>query len=159
YFALRALTSAAPLKQACRKACRTIVRALRALTSAAPLKRLEGFCVVRAGDSSPRSHERGPIEAKGGLWADPEAERSVLALSRAGPICCDAIRFFSVETLRHSPRSHERGPIEAIRPIGTSATPPFSPRSHERRPIEANRKARRGRLATQLSALSRARPH
>ena len=60
----------------------------------------------------PRSHERGPIEAR-------PHEKKLRGRSR---------RF---------PRSHERGPIEAQWLVGGLYRVELFPRSHERGPIEA----------------------
>src|SRR5438309_796595 len=108
--------------------------ALRALTSAAPLKQGPVGHAAQERPNSPRSHERGPIEAGSKRARRRTFAGSLRALTSAAPLK----QIFLAVTRRKfggSPRSHERGPIEAR----SSASSPPSPPS--------------------LSALSRARPH
>ena len=86
---------------------------------------------------SPRSHERGPVEAwANGSWQEPR-ESHLRALTSAAPLKqgrpASAERRAGV-----SPRSHERGPVEArLCGWSCSRSKSRSPRSHERGPVEA----------------------
>ena len=86
--------------------------------TAAPLKPDEQTGMEMAGLSYPRSHDRGPIEAR---------------LRRHGRTALSV----------NYPRSHDRGPIEASRPASTPDNEPNYPRSHDRGPIEAARRCQR----------------
>ncbi len=128
---LRALRSAAPLKRSFGHNLPLDLSRLRALRSAAPLKRLESSRGCSWAWWSPRSQERGPIEA---------------CVVAAGPSWAFA-----------SPRSQERGPIEArVRKGNQTGSSPRSPRSQERGPIEARSaispRTRRGCLRALRSA-------
>ena len=132
---LRALTSAAPLKLVQHAPHLHGSLPLRALTSAAPLKpgRHTGVPVECR---TPRSHERGSVEAGCGCGLSVGARRPLRALtsaaplkrSRAGrepPAACPLRALTSAAPLkpegsarvfsdRPTPRSHERGSVEAF---------------------------------------------
>ena len=77
----------APLKPKIRRCKEAEELNLHALTSVAPLKHDGPEEIQAALNTSPRSHERGPVEA-----GHKELAATVLGIS---------------------PRSHERGPVEA----------------------------------------------
>ena len=105
--------SAAPLKHEDRAVNLDAAPALRAHMSAAPLKRGKRSSVKARMLGTPRSHERGPVEAeKLGVFVDA----------------------FNDDT----PRSHERGPVEARRGWPRCGVRGNTPRSHERGPVEAS---------------------
>ncbi len=109
---LRALISAAPLKPEAWTQHPGRVDALRALISAAPLK---PNCRPRAALSrfhTPRSYQRGPIEAH--LRAGDDAnERTTPRSYQRGPIEASGSWRLPRKARQHTPRSYQRGPIEA----------------------------------------------
>jgi len=95
------------------------------------------FRVLRTLLYSPRSIERGPVEAPCVVpvaRARPCSLRAQLSAAPLKPNCCSFMVCFSCT----SPRSIERGPVEAVS-TGTTPTTPMcaSPRSIERGPVEA----------------------
>ena len=108
--------------------------------TAAPLKRLDPRNLGQ--DNSPRSHDRGPIEAL--PTNSPSLSIGIGRLRgrrTAAPLKRDTTELYRRREERESPRSNDRGPIEA----GTldHRQPAFahSPRSHDRGPIEARKSA------------------
>ncbi len=131
--ALRGLTTAAPLKQRGDQMAAGDVRPLRGLTTAAPLKQDAVFFDARREFVSPRSHDRGPVEA-----------HSHACESQA----CDAI----------SPRSHDRGPVEASYVDLDEKVPPALRGLTTAAPLKLRPTRPRLRLRLKLSAVSRPRP-
>ena len=88
---------------------------------------------------SPRSRERGPVEASL-RFCLLTRDRSLRAHVSAAPLkhVRDAS---SADRFRHSPRSRERGPVEARRPGSRSICRTCSPRSRERGPVEASQQS------------------
>ncbi len=117
-----------------------------------PIEALTAETVLAYLKTSPRSRERGPIEAVGpdvtviGLCASLRAHVSAAPLKLMYRV--------SVSIICSSPRSRERGPIEAMRLLRLWPRRRCSPRSRERGPIEATKSAAEPVRAVVLSALT-----
>ena len=106
---------------------------------------------------SPRSHERGPVEAMSAGRARRTQRKNLRALTSAAPLKRNsaAVR---VRVNDSSPRSHERGPVEAITAPASIGLRNTSPRSHERGPVEAHQPLFRLVAQADLRALTSAAP-
>jgi len=129
---------------------------LRAQLSAAPLKLYSASVSVSVSVSSPRSIERGPIEAGRFVWRLPAYPSTLRAQLSAAPLKPQS-RVPDVRLVGYSPRSIERGPIEAMLLPALHGVAHVSPRSIERGPIEASTtpsvaRSTAGSLRAQLSA-------
>ena len=109
---LRAHVSAAPLKRETREETDAGSFPLRAHVSAAPLKRVAPCPSGRCRRSSPRSRERGPVEATPVRYTLFVRRIPLRAHVSAAPLKRRARRAPRAPGAP-SPRSRERGPVEA----------------------------------------------
>src|SRR2546421_500785 len=104
---------------------------------------------------SPRSKERGPVEAYRRVGGEDSRARPLRARKSAAPLKL-ALGGHRIAALALSPRSKERGPVEARRPEAAKVEVATSPRSKERGPVEAAPASDAVIAAQSLSALERA---
>src|SRR5436190_1490959 len=86
---------------------------------------------------SPRSRERGPVEARKRCSVVRRSLNTLHAHVSVAPLKRRSGRFAQLGVDLLSPRSRERGPVEAVRFVFSWLGKFFSPRSRERGPVEA----------------------
>ena len=110
-------------------------RPLRAQLSAAPLKPVFVRHAHRPRQVTPRSIERGPVEAPFGGDKQLETGATPRSIERGPVEACGSANWSA--GCKFTPRSIERGPVEATASNGTTIPTPSTPRSIERGPVEA----------------------
>ncbi len=106
---------------------------------------------------TPRSKERGPVEARGLERLSCRERRPLRARKSAAPLKRDSCSG-NVSGLVCTPRSKERGPVEATRLHADFRIVALTPRSKERGPVEAPETFICTQTSIVHSALERARP-